>query len=97
MAKPKAYWIANVTITDPTAYLGYQELAPEAFSKYGARFLARGEAETLEGTAWDRRVIIEFENIEAARACYNSPEYQAARERRTNASIADIALIEAIV
>jgi len=90
----KAYWIANVTVTDPDAYQGYQAIAPQAFAEYGARFLARGEAETLEGRPWQRRVIIEFESIEDARACYNSEAYRTARAKRNNACEADIALIE---
>lgn len=92
----KGYWIANVTVTDPNAYQSYQALAPEAFQKFGARFLARGEAETLEGRDWQRRVIIEFDSIEQARACYASDEYRAARAKRAAACIADIALIEAL-
>ncbi|NVO55307.1 DUF1330 domain-containing protein [Rhodobacteraceae bacterium B1Z28] len=93
---PKGYWIANVTVTDPDAYQGYQAIAPEAFRKFGARFLARGEAETLEGQNWQRRVIIEFESIEQARACYASDEYRAARAQRAGACLADIALIEGL-
>jgi len=92
----KAYWIANVTITDPDAYRGYQALAPEAFKAYRARFLARGAAQTLEGRAWERRVIIEFDSIELARACYDSDLYRAAREQRAGACTADVALIEAL-
>ncbi len=94
--RPKAYWVANVTVTDPEKYKGYQEIAPEAFRKFGAVFLARGASETLEGTDWQRQVVIEFENIEQARACYASPEYRAARARRADACVADIALIEGI-
>jgi uncharacterized protein (DUF1330 family) len=93
---PKAYWIANVTVTDPDAYQGYQALAPAAFARFGARFLARGEAETLEGRDWQRRVIIEFDSMEQARACYASAEYQAARQKRAGACEADIALIEGL-
>lgn len=93
---PKAFWIANVTVTNPDAYQGYQAIAPEAFAKYGGRFLARGEAETLEGTQWQRRVIIEFSSMEDARACYNSDIYRRAREERADACTADIALIEAL-
>ncbi|SIS99559.1 DUF1330 domain-containing protein [Paracoccus saliphilus] len=91
----KAYWIANVTVTDPERYASYQALAVKAFSKYGARFLVRGGlAETLEGTAWERHVVIEFDSREQANACYNSPEYRAARGARSDACIADIAIID---
>ncbi len=93
---PKGYWIANVTVTNPAAYQNYQAIAPEAFRKYGARFLARGEAETLEGQHWQRRVIIEFDTLEQARACYASDEYRIARAKRAGACRADIALIEGV-
>lgn len=93
---PKAYWIANVTITDPDRYSRYQAAAPAAFADFGARFLARGEAETLEGRDWQRRVIIEFDSLEQARACYNSPAYRSARAERAGACVADIAIIEGL-
>lgn len=93
---PKAYWIANVTVTNPDAYKGYQAIAPAAFAQFGARFLARGDAETLEGNAWGRRVIIEFPDMDAAHACYASETYRKARAERAEACTADIALIEAL-
>lgn len=94
---PKGYWIAFVTVTDPDAYVGYQQLAPAAFAKYGARFLARsGAAETLEGDEWQRHVVIEFESKAQALACYNSPEYQEARGHRAMACSANIAIVEGL-
>ncbi len=93
----KAYWIARVTVTDPVAYSGYQALAPEAFAKYDARFLARGgETVTCEGPEWQRQVIIEFDNLAQARACYASAEYQAAREQRKGACRAEIFIVEGV-
>lgn len=94
---PKGYWIAFVTVTDPDRYAGYQQLAPLAFAKFGARFLARGGSfETLEGPAFERHVVIEFDSKAQALACYNSPEYQAAREKRNAACIASIAIVEGL-
>ena len=91
----KGYWIAFVTVTDPDRYAGYQNLAPAAFAKYDARFLARGgDAETLEGEAFQRHVVIEFASKDIALACYNSPEYQAARDHRRAACKANIAIVE---
>jgi len=93
----KGYWIAFVTITDPGAYMGYQHHAPEAFAKYGALFLARGgSATTLEGAAWQRHVVIEFDSKAQALACYNSAEYQSARAHREGACIANIAIVEGL-
>ena len=93
-----AYWIAHVTVTDPEAYQGYQALAPAAFAAHGARFLARGGAhEVLEGPVLDRHVVIEFPTLAAARACYQSAEYQAARARREGAAVAHVVIVEGLV
>lgn len=93
----KGYWIAHVTVTDPDAYKFYAEAAPEAFRKYGARILARGgRSQQLEGSGRPRNVLIEFESLEAALACYNSPEYQAAKAKRHGAGEADIVIVEGV-
>ena len=92
-----AYWIAHVTVTDGEAYKGYQALAPAAFAAFGARFLARGgAAETLEGPALDRHVVIEFPTLEAARACYHSQAYQDARARRDGACVAHVVIVDGL-
>ena len=90
-----AYWIAHVTVHDPAAYAGYQELAPAAFARFGAEFLARGGAsETLEGPAFQRHVVIRFPDLARARACFDSPDYQEARARRNGACEAHIVIVE---
>ena len=91
----KGYWIAFVTVTDAEAYTGYQQHAPEAFAKYGGRFLVRGgAAETQEGRHWQRHVVIEFNNMAQALACYQSPEYQLAKAHRDGACEAEIVIVE---
>jgi uncharacterized protein (DUF1330 family) len=90
-----AYWIAHVTVTAPEAYKGYQALAPAAFAAHGARFLARGgQADVLEGPVMDRHVVIEFPSLLAARACYASAEYQAAKALRDGAAVAHVVIVE---
>jgi len=92
---PKAYWIAHVTVTDPDPYALYAKGATEAFQRHGARVLARGGAvEQLEGDGHPRNVVIEFDSMEAALACYNSPEYQAAKAHRKDAGIANLMILE---
>lgn len=92
----KAYWIAQVTVTDPEQYTGYTQSAPAAFAKYGGRFLARaGRFEGMEGrAARPRNVIIEFDSYEQAVACYQSQEYQLAKAKREGAGEADIVIVE---
>jgi uncharacterized protein (DUF1330 family) len=92
-----AYWIAHVTVSDRDAYAAYQMLAPKAFAAHGARFLARGgEAEVMEGPTLDRHVVIEFPSLAAARACYHSTEYQAARALRLPAATAHVVIVEGL-
>ena len=93
----KAFWIAHVTVTEPEAYKGYQALAPAAFAAHGARFLARGGAhEVMEGPVLDRHVVIEFPSLAAAKACYASAEYQAAKARRDGAAVAYVVIVEGL-
>jgi uncharacterized protein (DUF1330 family) len=40
-------------------------------------------------------VLIEFPDLEKAKACYHSPEYQHAVSFRKGAALADIVIIEA--
>ena len=94
---PKAYWIAHVTVTDPDPYALYAEGATEAFRAHGAKVLARGgRIEGLEGESRPRNVIIEFESMEAALACYRSDAYQAAKRHREGAGDAQIMILEGV-
>ncbi|WP_460275338.1 DUF1330 domain-containing protein [Celeribacter sp. ULVN23_4] len=97
LTPPKAYWIAHVTVTDAARYKGYQSLAPAAFAKFGARFLAQGsETVTLEGEAWERNVVIEFKDRDTALACYHSDEYRQARAKRSGACLANIMITDGV-
>ena len=72
-----AYWMAHVRVTNEEGYGAYAKGAGPAIEKHGGRFLARaGRYVTLEGDDFPRNVIVEFESVEAAQACYDSPEYQ---------------------
>ena len=92
-----AYWIAHVTVTDAEKYREYQALAPAAFARFGARFLARGgEAEVFEGPVHARHVVIEFPDLAAARACYASEEYRAARAAREGAAEVSVVIVDGV-
>ncbi|MEO5615504.1 MAG: DUF1330 domain-containing protein [Cypionkella sp.] len=92
-----AYWIAHVTVADPDRYKGYQTLAPLAFAKFGAKFLARGGcSDSPEGPGFDRHVVIEFPDLATAQACYASPEYQAAKAERAGAAEVMITIVEGL-
>jgi uncharacterized protein (DUF1330 family) len=95
MAK-KGYWIGHIDVTDPERYKDYIAANAVPFTTFGARFLVRnGECEVPEGgLAGRRHVVIEFDSYAAAKACYDSPEYQAAIKIRAEASTGDLVIIE---
>jgi uncharacterized protein (DUF1330 family) len=92
---PKGYWIARVDVRDPEGYKDYVATAKPAFERFGAKFLARGGAhDVVEGPGRARNVVIEFDSMAAARDCYNSPEYQAAKLIRQKFADGEIVLVE---
>ena len=92
---PKGYWIAHITVTDNDAYQLYRNVVPAILAAHGGTFIVRAGTQIVsEGTARPRTVVIEFPSYQAAQDCYNSPEYQAARKLRMNASDGEFILIE---
>jgi uncharacterized protein (DUF1330 family) len=79
-----AYVLANMEVSNPEAYQEYLRHNTALVEKHGGRFLVRGgKVELLEGDWITHRVVLmEFPDGDAARAWYNSPEYQAIRAIR---------------
>jgi uncharacterized protein (DUF1330 family) len=94
----KGYWIAHINVTDPERYKSYVAEAGPAYQAHGAKFVIRGGAgEQVEGTGLgSRHVVIEFESLEQAKACYNSDAYQKAKRHREAASTGDILIVEGV-
>ena len=90
-----ALWIAHVSVTDADAYKKYAELAGPAIAQHGGAFIARGGRYVqLEGKDRPRNVVAKFPSVEAAEACYHSPEYQAALDHARGASERDLVIVE---
>lgn len=91
---PKGYWIAHGDIHNIEQYQAYVRANAAPLKEYGARFLVRGGPfETPEGASRSRHVVIEFPSLEAARACWHSPGYQAAIALRKPVSEIDLVII----
>jgi len=92
------YWLALIDVHDPEAYQEYAKRASAALEKFGGRPLARGGRRIgLEGAEPPGRVvIIEFDSVEQAQACFNSPEYQEARRFREGAATAQFMVVESL-
>ncbi|MFI7550907.1 DUF1330 domain-containing protein [Verrucosispora sp. WMMD703] len=78
------------------AGLRYLEQVEATVKPYGGKWLANGEASTVEG-AWPGLVVLmEFPDRAAAERWYASPEYQEILPLRVNNSISDIVLIDSL-
>ncbi|MEM8822665.1 MAG: DUF1330 domain-containing protein [Pseudomonadota bacterium] len=94
---PKGYWIVRVSIHNNDEYPSYLEAAREAFDKFGAKFHVRGGRYVApEGASRDRNVVVEFSSFDTALACYDSPEYSAARAIRQANADADFLIAEGV-
>lgn len=82
-AKPPAYLVSDITVTDQTKYEAWRGRIAPTFQQHGAKYLARGGqvmpvtggGDQLPKTA----VIIQFENMDKAKAWDSSEEAKAAR------------------
>jgi uncharacterized protein (DUF1330 family) len=95
---PKAYVIVDVEVTDPGKYEGYRALAGPAVEAAGGRYIVRGGAtEVLEGDRVPNRVVVlEFPDMAAARAWYDSPAYVEARNAREGAATGSFIAVEGV-
>jgi len=92
---PKGYWIARLDVNNQDRYHEYVEAATPAYKEYGAKFLIRGGAIVAEeGSSRGRNVVIEFDSVEVALACYNSDTYAKARQIRQELSEGELIVIE---
>jgi len=93
-----AYLIADVDVTDAATFDEYKREVPATEARHGGRYLARGGAtKVLEGD-WDphRLVIVEFPDMAALTAWYDSPEYERLKEIRFRSAKTRIIAIEGI-
>ena len=75
-------------ISDPEQYEQYKAASPGAVAAGGGRFVVRGgELAVLEGD-WSpsRLVVLEFPDLDAAKAWYASEQYQAVKALREGAA-----------
>ena len=93
-----AYIISDVTPKNEEAWQTYRTRAAASIAQHGGRYLVRGgQIETLEGQ-WPPRliVVVEFPDIERARAWYRSPEYALALAVREKALSRNLVLVDGV-
>lgn len=73
-----AYVLLDIRVSNPEAYEGYKALADPLVERFGGTFLARGgELDIRETDLWSptRLVLVEFPDMDSARAFLDSDEY----------------------
>ena len=93
-----AYPISDVSVRNAEAFQIHRAQAADSIAQYGGRYLVRGgPIETLEG-GWTPRtiIVVEFADLDRARAWYRSPEYASALEVRDAALGRNLILVDGI-
>ena len=92
-----AFLVVDTKIRDPEAYEKYKKLAKPIAEKYGGVYRARGGAMDIRETdLWTptRIVIVEFPDMQSARAFVDSDEYAPVKPMRTNNAECTLFLVE---
>jgi uncharacterized protein (DUF1330 family) len=93
-----AYVIVETDINDPDQYEQYKAASPAAVAGGGGRFVVRGgELAVLEGD-WNpsRLVVLEFDDLEAAKRWYESETYQEAKQLREGAARLNMVAVQGV-
>jgi len=93
-----AYVIVETDIHDPEQYERYKAASPAAVAGGGGRFVVRGgELAVLEGDWHPKRlVVLEFDDLDAARRWYESENYQEAKKLREGAANLNMVAVEGV-
>jgi uncharacterized protein (DUF1330 family) len=75
---PAYYLFDNLEVRDPAALASYAREASKIVAEHGGRYVAVDVVpEVVEGDPGLRQVVLmEFPDVESARAWYDAPEYQ---------------------
>lgn len=94
---PKAYLVAHIRVHDENGYEEFKKMAGPAIAGHGGRVLVRNPyADHREGSLRGKVIVIEFDDMAAARRFYESDAYTAARHVRERAAETDLLLVEGV-
>jgi uncharacterized protein (DUF1330 family) len=77
---PKSYWVVTYrSLTNPDAWQAYAKLAKPAIADAGGRFIALGKPAMIHEAGMDQIVVlVEFDSLQQAIACHETPAYREA-------------------
>ena len=94
-----AYLIVDTVIENADEYEKYKALAKPIAEKYGGVYRVRGgEMDVIETDLWSptRMVIIEFPDMQSARAFVDSEEYAPVKPIRRNNARCTLTILEGV-
>lgn len=93
-----AYVIAEVEVTDPGRFEEYRRLVPPTIEAFGGRYVVRGGAIDGREGGWQpkRIVVIEFDDVERAKAWHDSDLYAPARALREASANTRMIVVEGV-
>ena len=92
------YVLLDVEITDDAAFAKATERAPAVVKVYGGKYLVRGgDAQAVQGD-WTphRLVLVEFDNVEQAKAWWNSSDHATLRAMLDKCAKTSATIIEGV-
>lgn len=91
-----AYLILDVEIHDTDKYAEYMKLAKPLVEKYGGKYHVRGGAFEIMDGDWSptRLVVIEYPDMETAKAMYEGDEYAPIKAIRMSCSTGSTVIVE---
>ena len=93
----KAYLVAHIRVHDTDAFEKFKAMSGPAIADYNGKVLVRNpSADHREGDLRGLTIVIEFENMDAARNFYESDAYIAARAVRETAAETDLLLVDGV-
>jgi uncharacterized protein (DUF1330 family) len=94
---PKAYLIAHIRVRDEEEFERFKDLSRIAINEHGCRVLVRNpNPDVKEGGVTGMVVMLEFDDMDAARTFYDSDSYRAARAEREVSAETDLLLVEGL-
>jgi uncharacterized protein (DUF1330 family) len=77
---PKSYWVVTYrSLMNPDAWQAYAKLAKPAITDAGGRFIALGKPAMIYEAGMDQIVVlVEFDSLQQAIACHETPAYREA-------------------
>ena len=94
---PKGYLVAHIRVRDAEEFERFKELSRIAIEEHRCRVLVRNpNPEIMEGDVTGTVIVIEFDDMDAARRFYESDSYRAARAEREVSAETDLLLVEGV-